>query len=72
MVRPRGWLRTILAADGVWTDGFSEIAATRTQLAERLARFRNRDDVVVLGLPRGGVPVAYEVARALTRRWMCS
>jgi putative phosphoribosyl transferase len=35
------------------------------QLAERLARFRNRADVVVLGLPRGGVPVAYEVARAL-------
>src|ERR1700687_127918 len=34
-------------------------------LAERLAAFSNRPDVLVLALPRGGVPVAYEVARAL-------
>jgi putative phosphoribosyl transferase len=34
-------------------------------LASRLRRFANRDDVVVLALPRGGVPVAYEVARDL-------
>lgn len=34
-------------------------------LADRLARFSGRDDVVVLALPRGGVPVAYEVARRL-------
>lgn len=34
-------------------------------LAEKLADYRDRDDVVVLALPRGGVPVAREVARAL-------
>jgi predicted phosphoribosyltransferase len=34
-------------------------------LAELLESYAGRDDVVVLGLPRGGVPVAYEVARAL-------
>jgi predicted phosphoribosyltransferase len=34
-------------------------------LAERLRDYANRDDVVVLALPRGGVPVGYEVARAL-------
>jgi adenine/guanine phosphoribosyltransferase-like PRPP-binding protein len=33
-------------------------------LAEKLAHLRD-DDVVVVGLPRGGVPVASEVARAL-------
>ncbi len=34
-------------------------------LAERLAEYANRDDVIVLALPRGGVPVGFEVARAL-------
>lgn len=35
------------------------------QLARLLARYANQPDVLVLGLPRGGVPVAYEVAVAL-------
>ncbi len=34
-------------------------------LATRLEKYANRKDVVVLGLPRGGIPVASEVARAL-------
>src|SRR5260221_2818383 len=34
-------------------------------LAGLLEHYRGRDDVVVLGLPRGGVPVAYEIATAL-------
>jgi predicted phosphoribosyltransferase len=34
-------------------------------LADSLAGYRDRDDVVVLALPRGGVPVAAEIARAL-------
>jgi len=35
------------------------------QLARRLAHYASREDVLVLALPRGGVPVAYEVAQAL-------
>ena len=34
-------------------------------LAAKLARYANRPDVLVLALPRGGVPVGFEVARAL-------
>ena len=34
-------------------------------LAGLLDEYRGRSDVIVLGLPRGGVPVAYEVATAL-------
>ena len=34
-------------------------------LAKKLDAYANRYDVIVLALPRGGVPVAYEVAKAL-------
>jgi putative phosphoribosyl transferase len=35
------------------------------QLAKRLSEFTHCVDVLVVGLPRGGVPVAFEVAQAL-------
>lgn len=35
------------------------------RLAEKLSRYAKRSDVVVLGLPRGGIPVAHEVAATL-------
>jgi len=35
------------------------------QLAARLDHYRGRDDLLVLALPRGGVPVGFEVAEAL-------
>lgn len=34
-------------------------------LAEKLRKYANHTGVIVLGLPRGGVPVAFEIARAL-------
>jgi len=43
--------------------------ANRTEagllLGEKLQKYAGRDDVIVLGLPRGGVPVAFEVAQRL-------
>jgi len=43
--------------------------ANRTEagrlLAEKLGKYADRNDVIVLGLPRGGVPVAFEVAKRL-------
>ncbi len=38
------------------------------QLAKQLIRYANRKDVMVLGIPRGGMPVAFEIAQALSVR----
>lgn len=44
---------------------FRDRAEAGRRLAEKLRSYAKRPDVLVLALPRGGVPVAYEVARAL-------
>src|SRR6187397_3323997 len=47
------------------TPVFRDRADAGRILAAELAGYAGRSDVIVLALPRGGVPVAYEVARAL-------
>ncbi len=44
---------------------FTDRAAAGRELAQRLAPYANRRDAIVLGLARGGVPVGFEVSRAL-------
>jgi putative phosphoribosyl transferase len=44
---------------------FRDRADAGRKLAARLTRYADRGDVLVLALPRGGVPVAYEVAKEL-------
>jgi putative phosphoribosyl transferase len=48
-----------------WKASFADRADAGRRLAERVGHLRG-EDVVVLGLPRGGVPVAFEVARSLS------
>ncbi len=44
---------------------FSNRSEAGKHLATKLLNYKDRDDVLVLALPRGGVPVAFEVAQAL-------
>jgi putative phosphoribosyl transferase len=44
---------------------FKDRKAAGQFLALELAAYANRPEVLVLGLPRGGVPVAFEIAKAL-------
>lgn len=45
--------------------GYRNRSDAGKRLAARLHIYARRSDVVVLGLPRGGIPVAFEVARKL-------
>lgn len=44
---------------------FTNRSQAGRRLARQLSKYANRRDVIVLGVPRGGVPVAFEVATAL-------
>src|SRR3954447_6249861 len=44
---------------------FADRAGAGRELAERLNAYRGRPQPIVLGLARGGMPVAFEVARTL-------
>jgi predicted phosphoribosyltransferase len=59
MNRPGGFLRRASRRT------FRDRREAGRVLAEELATYRDKDGLLVLGLPRGGVPVAWEVAAAL-------
>jgi len=47
------------------TNSLHDRRSAGRQLAEKLEHYANRKGVIVLGLPRGGVPVAHEIAQKL-------
>jgi predicted phosphoribosyltransferase len=55
----------VMRSGATMTERFVDRASAGRQLARELTRYAGRNDVIVLGLPRGGVPVASEVAAAL-------
>jgi putative phosphoribosyl transferase len=49
----------------IMTSQFRDRSEAGKMLAKRLTAYANRQDLLVLGLPRGGVPVAFEIATSL-------
>lgn len=58
-------LSTIFTEKAAMQDIFEDRRQAGLALAEKLMKYRDTPELLVLALPRGGVPVAYEVARAL-------
>src|SRR5918997_6351887 len=57
--------RGALSTETVATTTLSDRAQAGRILAQRLRKYAGRDDVIVLALPRGGVPVGFEIAEVL-------
>jgi putative phosphoribosyl transferase len=55
----------VVAAYKRYQEPYRDRRHAGAELAVRLQHLKGRNDVVVLALPRGGVPVGYEVARAI-------
>src|SRR5882724_7361430 len=55
----------VYVSDGAYPMIFRDRAEAGRILAQKLGAYTGRQDVLVLALPRGGVPVAFEVARML-------
>lgn len=49
----------------VYSQAFSDRVDAGRQLAAAMVDYRDRDDVLILALPRGGVPIAYQLATFL-------
>ena len=58
-------INTIFHAEATKKTLFRDRRDAGKKLAQKLIDYSGREDVIVLALPRGGVPVAYEVSLAL-------
>lgn len=58
-------IRTIDSLSGDEMNRFRDRGDAGRKLARRLSHYQGRDDVIVLALPRGGLPVGAEVAESL-------
>src|SRR5512138_2032902 len=58
--------RRIFNLRDVTMNSFLDRREAGRMLAARLSEYARRSDAIILALPRGGIPVAYEIARALS------